>query len=180
MQVGFHQSWQSLRVVRFTLNRGAIVNLGCSSSKHHSITRPSGGYLKKWIRGNYLKRLGKTIGVSKKREKIKRPEKVYIQKWHMQFLAKNDYKRQKTSRISRLSRIRLFQAFWIWIRPRCGRALARSFTVAFTPHLWHPCNIVACPPCGHALARRLRVAYALLVASTLRPDVVCTFRMSLG
>jgi len=63
---------------RFTLNRGAIVNLGCSSRKHHSITRPSGGYLKKWIRGNYLKNIGKLAGVSKKREKMKRPEKVWV------------------------------------------------------------------------------------------------------
>ena len=146
----------------------------------YRLARPPCGHVKKWIWCNYLKRLGKTIGVSKKIEKIKRPEKVYIQKWHMQFLAKNDYKCQKTSRISRLSRIRLFQAFWIWIRPRCGHTLARPLPVAFTPHLWHPCNIVACPPCGHALARRLRVACAPLVASTLRPDVVCTFRMSLG
>ena len=77
-----------------------------------------------------------------------------------------------------------FLGYWIrWIRSLCGHTLARflrSAFVASTPHLLHPCNIVACPPGGHTLARRLRVACALLVASTLRPDIVCTFRMSLG
>ena len=77
-----------------------------------------------------------------------------------------------------------FLGYWIrWIRSLCGHALARllrSAFVASAPHLWHPCNIVVCSPGGHALARRLRVAYALLVASTLRPDVVCTLGMSLG